>query len=58
VDELHLALSPQLLGSGEHLFAGLDLRKLGYTCVRHLGSSSACHLVLAKAPASESGSLA
>jgi len=33
----------------------LDLRKLGYTRVRHLGSPNACHLVLAKAAASGAG---
>ena len=32
VDELHLALRPVLLGAGEPLFAGLDLRALGYAC--------------------------
>ena len=30
VDEMHIAVSPRLLGSGEPLFAGLDLLKLGY----------------------------
>jgi len=29
VDEMHLAVAPVMLGSGEHLFAGLDLRALG-----------------------------
>ena len=31
IDELHLAVSPVLLGQGENLFAGLDLVKLGYS---------------------------
>lgn len=30
VDEMHIAVSPRLLGAGESLFAGLDLRRLGY----------------------------
>jgi len=30
IDELHLAISPVLLGQGENLFAGLDLPKLGH----------------------------
>ena len=30
VDEMHLALAPALIGSGEHLLGGLDLLKLGY----------------------------
>jgi len=49
LDELNLAISPRLLGSGEHLFGGLDLCKLGYVCTRYVGSPSACHLVLTRA---------
>lgn len=32
IDEMHLAVSPTLLGTGEPLLAGLDLTKLGYRC--------------------------
>ncbi|MEZ4761547.1 MAG: dihydrofolate reductase family protein [Flavobacteriales bacterium] len=32
IDEMHLAASPTLLGTGEPLLAGLDLIKLGYRC--------------------------
>ena len=32
IDEMHLAASPTLLGTGEPLLAGLDLTKLGYRC--------------------------
>ena len=46
IDELHLAISPVLLGSGEHLFAGLDVVRLGYRCAEHVASASATHLVL------------
>ncbi len=46
IDELHLAISPVLLGGGEHLFGGLDLRALGYQCVRHVASEKATHVVL------------
>ena len=46
VDELHLAISPLLLGSGEALFAGLDLKALGYRCVRSAGTEKATHVVL------------
>jgi dihydrofolate reductase len=46
IDELHLAFSPVLLGSGEHLFADLDLPALGYRCVEHVPSESATHIVL------------
>ena len=48
IDELHLAISPVLLGAGENLFAGLDLPKLGYQCTEHVPSASATHVVFAK----------
>jgi len=48
VDELHYAIAPVLLGRGEHLFTGLDLPALGYTCTRHQGGARAHHVVLAK----------
>jgi dihydrofolate reductase len=48
VDELHFAISPVLLGSGEHLLGGLDLPKLGYRCVEHVPSAAATHVVLKK----------
>lgn len=49
VDELHLAISPVLLGRGEALFAGLDLEGLGYRCTEHVASSEATHVVLTRA---------
>jgi dihydrofolate reductase len=48
VDELHLAVSPILLGSGEHLLAGIDLPRLGYRCVEHVATAAATHYVLAR----------
>jgi dihydrofolate reductase len=48
VDQLHLAVSPVLLGSGESLLAGIDLLKLGFKCAEHITSPSALHVVLAK----------
>ena len=48
IDELHLAVSPILLGSGESLFAGIDLLKLGYACTRHVPTEDATHYVLTK----------
>jgi dihydrofolate reductase len=48
VDEIHLALSPVLLGQGESLFSGLDLRALGYRTVEHVSTDRATHIVLAK----------
>jgi dihydrofolate reductase len=46
VDEVHLALRPVLLGQGEPLLAGLDLRALGYTSARHLSGERALHVFL------------
>lgn len=46
IDELHIAIAPVLLGQGEALFAGLDLRALGYVCVESVASEKATHLVL------------
>lgn len=46
VDELHLAVTPVLLGKGEGLFAGLDMRALGYQCVERVASDRVTHVVL------------
>ena len=48
IDELHLALSPTLLGAGEPLLAGIDLPALGYACTEHAASPHAMHVVLTK----------
>ncbi|HKT47318.1 MAG TPA: dihydrofolate reductase family protein [Candidatus Acidoferrales bacterium] len=48
IDYLHLAISPVLLGSGEALFANLDLPKLGYSCSEQVASTNATHVVLTK----------
>ena len=48
IDEMHLAISPVILGSGEHLLNGIDLTGLGYSCVKHVSSAKAMHLVIAK----------
>ena len=48
VDEMHLALAPLLLGSGEPLFAGIDLPGLGYQCSEHVCTPNAMHVVLTK----------
>ena len=47
IDELHLAISPVLLGKGEHLLAGIDLPKLGYR-VSETAGGVATHMVLTK----------
>jgi dihydrofolate reductase len=48
IDECHIAISPIILGSGESLFAGLDLLALGYQCVEHSATEKATHVVLKK----------
>jgi dihydrofolate reductase len=48
VDEMHLAIAPVLLGSGERLFADLDTVKLGYRCIRHVAAPSVTHVVLTR----------
>ena len=48
IDEIHLAISPILLGSGEHLLTGIDTLKLGYLCTEHVATASATHVVLTK----------
>jgi dihydrofolate reductase len=46
IDELHVAIAPVLLGRGERLFEGVDLRALGYECVHFAASEKATHVVL------------
>lgn len=46
IDEMHLALAPVLLGSGERLFADLDLPRLGYRCTEHVATPKATHIVI------------
>jgi dihydrofolate reductase len=48
IDEMHVAIAPVLLGSGEHLFNGLNLPALGYTCTQHAASPLATHMVFTK----------
>jgi dihydrofolate reductase len=48
IDEMHLAISPVLLGSGEHLLTGIDTLKLGYRCTEHVATPNATHVVLTK----------
>lgn len=48
IDELHLVVSPVILGSGENLFTNLDLTSLGYKCVNNISSEKAMHLIIKK----------
>ncbi len=46
IDEMHVAISPILLGNGERLFEGVDAPALGYECVEFAASEKATHVVL------------
>ncbi len=46
IDELHLAVRPVLLGTGETLLTGIDLPALGYECVEHVAGVRAMHVFL------------
>jgi dihydrofolate reductase len=48
VDEMHVVVSPVLLGSGESLLSGLDLPRLGYAVTEHVPSEAATHVVFTK----------
>jgi dihydrofolate reductase len=48
VDEMHLAVSPILLGSGEPLLSGLDLSALGYQVMKCVPSSKAVHYTVTR----------
>ena len=44
VDEMHLVVSPVVLGRGEPLFEGLDLGDLGYMVKDHVSTKAAMHV--------------
>ena len=46
IDELHIAVAPVLLGSGERLFADADMVELGYRCTEHVSTEKASHFVM------------
>ena len=48
IDELHLAIRPVLLGSGEHLLNDIDMRALGYECAKYVAGERATHVFLRK----------
>jgi dihydrofolate reductase len=48
IDEMHLAMSPILLGSGECLLEGIDAAKLGYQCTEHASTPNTTHFVITK----------
>jgi dihydrofolate reductase len=48
IDEMHLAIAPILLGTGEHLFGGIDATALGYVCSEYVASKTVTHVVITK----------
>jgi len=48
IDEMHLVISPVLLGSGEHLLGGIGLTRLGFECTEHVPTASATHMILTR----------
>jgi dihydrofolate reductase len=55
VDEMHLAVRPVLLGRGENLFHGLDLRALGYACEETIHGERAMHVWIRRRGGSRAG---
>lgn len=48
IDEMHVAIAPVLLGSGERLFEGINLPALGYACTQPVASPLATHVVFTR----------
>jgi dihydrofolate reductase len=48
IDEMHLAVSPVLLGEGENLFSGIDLPKLGFSVVKNVRGENAGHVFVSR----------
>jgi dihydrofolate reductase len=48
IDDMHFAIAPVMLGSGEHLLAGIDLPALGYRVTEHVPGNKATHVVVTK----------
>jgi dihydrofolate reductase len=48
IDEMHLALSPVLLGEGEHLFSGINFHELGFAVARAVPGENATHILITR----------
>ena len=48
IDEMHLVVSPVLLGVGEKFFGNLDLVKMGFRVTQHVMSERVMHVVMEK----------
>lgn len=50
IDEMHLAIRPVILGSGENLLKDIDLGTLGYEVAKHIQGERAMHVFIRKLP--------
>jgi dihydrofolate reductase len=48
IDEIHLAVSPVLMGEGEHLFAGINLYQHGFSPYKTVAGEHATHVFIKK----------
>lgn len=48
VDEMHFVISPVFLGSGEHLFSGIDMSKLGLNQIQRVEGEKGTHIIITK----------
>ena len=48
IDEMHLVVSPVLIGAGEKFFGNLDLVKMGFRVTQHVMSERVMHVVMEK----------
>ena len=48
IEEMHLAVSPVVMGSGEALYAGLNLAELGYRCRELVAGEKAMHVMFGR----------
>jgi dihydrofolate reductase len=48
INEMHLAFSPIFLGSGEHLFSGIDMSALGFNQVQKINGEKATHIIVTR----------
>lgn len=49
INEMHIVISPVLLGSGENLFSSIDLVSLGYKCSDYVTTENATHIIMQRA---------
>ncbi len=48
IDDMHLAVRPVVLGAGENLRDGMNMRVLGYECEKQVAGERATHVFLRK----------